>query len=74
MIHDSLCPVAAGPCCPWMGDCDCQCNCDLIARVRADEREQAERAIYKNCAHTKYEGCKPCWHDLMVRDLYGDTP
>lgn len=40
MTHDPLCPINSGPCCPWMGHCDCQCECDWIARVREDERKR----------------------------------
>ena len=25
--------------------------------------------IYADCHHTKYEGCRPCPHDLAVREL-----
>ena len=28
--HLPECPVADGPCCPWMGECECQCMCDLL--------------------------------------------
>ena len=37
MTHDPKCPVSQGPCCPWMGDCDCQCLCDFIAEIRQDQ-------------------------------------
>lgn len=37
--HDSLCECYEGPCCPWMGPCECQCLCDFIAKVREDERK-----------------------------------
>lgn len=53
MKHDPLCPIAEGEC-PgrdrphfiaegdtWCGGCQVDCQCDLIARVRADERSQA---------------------------------
>lgn len=41
MTHDPLCPNSKGSCCPWMGECACQCRCDLILKVRADERGEA---------------------------------
>lgn len=36
--HDKFCPCVDGPCCPWMGPCECQCNCDFIGQIREDER------------------------------------
>lgn len=39
--HDPMCLLDSDTCCPWMGDCDCQCICDLISRVREDERAAA---------------------------------
>lgn len=36
--HDPLCNIYEGPCCPWMGDCQCNCNCEFILAVRKDER------------------------------------
>jgi hypothetical protein len=39
--HDPLCPSAS--CCP---DCGCRrCECNLIVRVRADEREAAAQRV-----------------------------
>lgn len=26
-------------------------------------------AIYADCHHTKYVGCRPCPHDLAVREI-----
>lgn len=41
-LHDPLCNIVDGPCCPWMGDCTCQCNCDFIAEVRRDDRQRVQ--------------------------------
>lgn len=32
-VHLFGCPNFDGPCCPWMGECDCQCMCDFIAQI-----------------------------------------
>lgn len=79
MTHDPLCPR---PDCDYgepdgecMGYEDCwhRCVCDVIARVRADERSKVERVIYRTCGHTKYVGCEPCWHDVMVKAIRGEA-
>ena len=48
MTHDPLCPNAKG-CSHDCGGCSCNldafCQCDLIAKVRADERKQAEARV-----------------------------
>lgn len=31
--------------------------------------DEAIAAIYADCHHTKHEGCRPCQHDLAVREL-----
>lgn len=71
MIHDRFCINSKGPCCEWLGDCDCQCLCEFINEIREDEREQAVQRVEAICAHTKYEGCPPCSHSeaaAAVRD------
>ena len=42
MTHDPLCLAADGEPCHEHGTpaCPCDCQCDLIAKVRADERQQ----------------------------------
>lgn len=45
MTHDPLCVVSNGPCCPWVDNCFCQCLCDVIAEIRADERERIRRDL-----------------------------
>lgn len=78
-VHDPLCPR---PLCDYgepdgqcygYEDCTHDCQCALIAKVRAYEQDRAEQVIKKHCGHTKYEGCQPCWHDLMARDLYEEA-
>lgn len=39
-LHDPLCVVSQGSCCPWMGDCTCQCLCDFINEIRKDQRRK----------------------------------
>jgi len=79
MTHDPLCPAQDCDhsehcsCFIDFGICLCQCS-TLIAKVRADERERVVRAVYKDCAHTKYLGVEPCWHDVIVREIHGDSP
>lgn len=41
MSHDPLCPVLR----VFKGECDSCDACDLIAKVRADERRQAAQRI-----------------------------
>lgn len=61
MIHDEHDPM-----CPTMIhgiDCDA---CDLIARVRADERERAAVVVRQYAAdthpiHNRTEGCPRCY-------------
>lgn len=51
-----------------------ECNyCRLIARVRADEREQAAQRVAALCAHTKYVGCQPCIHDECADAARGEN-
>ena len=53
MMHDPLCPLESE--CPgrdsphflvesdtWCGGCQIECQCPLIAKIRADERQQEE--------------------------------
>jgi len=47
MSHDPLCAISGGPCCPWMGECDCQCTCDLIGKVRKDEADRVMSLRYQ---------------------------
>lgn len=37
--HHPKCPNFNGPCCPWMGECDCQCKCDFINEIVEWDRE-----------------------------------
>jgi hypothetical protein len=46
-LHDPLCNIVDGPCCPWMGDCDCQCTCGWIAKIREDEDRQILETLSK---------------------------
>lgn len=49
--HRTGCPCEDGPCCPWMGNCDCQCMCDVIApiedRVRAEAVDTDASAAFR---------------------------
>lgn len=52
--HDPLCPVYGGPCCPWMGDCDCQCLCDFLHQVRTHERARWNSGHWSEDWHRGY--------------------
>lgn len=60
MEHDILCINYDGPCCPWLGSCDCQCTCDEIYAIRADERAMTVGAMvdlldsYEEALHDLY--------------------
>lgn len=46
MNHDPLCPVYVYGKCPCHDNCPVlRCECALIAKVRADEREQAAQRV-----------------------------
>ena len=48
MTHDPLCvqPQVDYPCARcWEIDCECLCICDIIAKVRGDERIAAEERV-----------------------------
>ena len=88
MSHDPMCPNI-----PEQWDAEqsilwhAKCECDLIARVREDERKygmvpgfdlgyaaavrDAVEAVSRTCGHTKYEGCPPCAHDDAVAAIEG---
>jgi hypothetical protein len=59
------------PLCPWNGStewdqliaCD---DCNLIAKVRQDQTQHNIKQVQRMCAHTKYEGCRPCMHDDLA--------
>jgi hypothetical protein len=64
--HDALCPSSGNP--PWISDCQCA----LISRIRENERETIANRVMKNCAHTKYVGKSPCFHDMVIATVYRD--
>jgi hypothetical protein len=45
MTHDPICNNSSGPCCEWMGECDCQCTCDWIAAVRNDHTQRIVKEL-----------------------------
>jgi hypothetical protein len=42
--------------------------------VAADLLTEAIQAVYKDCHHTKYVGCRPCPHDEIAERLRGIKP
>lgn len=60
MTHDPMCPM------PDSRFMSATCQCDLIARVRADERERAAVVVRQYAAdthpiHNRTEGCPRCY-------------
>lgn len=39
--------------------------------VAADVLTEAIQAVYKDCGHTKYVGCRPCIHDEIADRVRG---
>lgn len=54
MTHDPLCPIAE--CCD-----DCYCQCNLIAKVREDERDNAWSSVAEIPAVELWDGVKTAW-------------
>ena len=48
--HDLLCPQHECDACKWEGEACCRgvCQCDIIAKTRSDERQQAAVRVEKN--------------------------
>jgi hypothetical protein len=59
MTHDRLCLVYEGPCCPWMGDCECQCICDWIEEVRRDEDRHLVNEVSRRLAKVRSRTLSP---------------
>jgi hypothetical protein len=68
--HDLLCPVHAGSCCPWMGDCDCQCACDFLHKVRTNERNRWNTGYWSEDWHRGYaQGIDDALRDAKNKKL-----
>ena len=66
MTHDPLCPQRECDACAWKGEGCCRgdCHCDLIVKVRADERADALQDAWTEVAssalpHILAEGAHP---------------
>lgn len=63
--HDPLCMWSTNATPDPLPGHDCW-DCELIDKVRKDQTQRNIEQVQRMCAHTKYEGCRPCLHDQIA--------
>jgi len=71
MTHDPLCvqPQVDYPCARcWEIDCECLCICDIIAKVREDEREKADGQSVILASECEKQIAKVRWDERIAAE------